>query len=151
MRAKSFVKTLNYKPLTRIILMIQIRGNGLLTVIKVDVITRAVTKLWGTLISPPFSLQQSATRRIFKLCHIKTQCTANIGKIIKRQQRHRQINKHIKQDWGDRNSGKSAAQSGSFVGLVIARKSVHQQPVSHKQKQLDRNPTAHSSTEMFDC
>ncbi len=56
MRAKSFEKTAHRKPLTRIILMIQIRGNGLLTVIKADVITRdvkAVTKLWETLISPP--------------------------------------------------------------------------------------------------
>lgn len=42
-------KTLHHKPLTRIILMNQIRGNGLLTVIKVDAITRsvkAVSKLW---------------------------------------------------------------------------------------------------------
>lgn len=56
MQAKSFEKSLHRKPLTRIILMIQIRGNGLLTVIKVDAITRdvkAVTKLWETLISPP--------------------------------------------------------------------------------------------------
>lgn len=56
MRTKSFEKALQYKPLTRIILMIQIRGNGLLTIIKVDVITRdvrAVTKILETLISRP--------------------------------------------------------------------------------------------------
>lgn len=50
------MKTLLRKPLTRIILMIQIRGNGLLTIIKVDVITRGVktvAELQESLISPP--------------------------------------------------------------------------------------------------
>lgn len=55
-KEKNFEKALQRNPLTRIILMIQIRGNRLLTIIKVDVIirnVRAITKIWETLISHP--------------------------------------------------------------------------------------------------
>lgn len=78
MQAEAFQRTLHHKPLITIILMIQIRRNGLLTVIKVDVITRdvkAVTELRETDTSS-VSLQPSKTREIFKQHRTKTQCAA---------------------------------------------------------------------------
>lgn len=131
--AKSFEKTPHRKPLTRIILMIQIRGNRLLTVIKADVITRdvkAVTKLWETLISPPSVCSKVKQGEYLNYVTLRHNAPPVAGKINKRH--HRQINKHIKQDWGDRNSGKSAAQSGSFAGLEITTKSIHQ-PFFHNK------------------
>lgn len=72
-------------------------------------------------------------------------------KINKKQQHRRQINKHIKQDWGDRNSGKSAAPSGSFAVLEITAKSIHQPPVFPQQRQLDRNQAWFSTTSTSKC
>lgn len=86
--SKSFEKTLHHKPLTRIILMIQIRGNGLLTVIKVDVITRdvkAVTKLRETLISPPSICSKVEQGGYLNYATLRHNVLPISGKINKRQ------------------------------------------------------------------
>lgn len=65
--------------------MNQIRGNGLLTVIKADVLTRdvkAVTKLGEALISPPSVCSEvKKTRWVFKLFLFKTEHASNIEEI----------------------------------------------------------------------
>lgn len=82
--------------------MIQIRRNGLLTVIKVDVITRdvkAVTELRETLISPPSVCSQVKQGRYLNNITLRHNVLPLPGKINKRQYHHRKINKPIKQDW----------------------------------------------------
>lgn len=84
MQAKAFQRTLHHKPLITIILMIQIRRNGLLTVIKVDVITRdvkAVTELRETLIHPPSVCSQVKHRRYLNNIALKHNVLPLPGKI----------------------------------------------------------------------
>lgn len=117
--------------------MIQIRGNGLLTIIKVDAITRdveAVARLRESLISPPSVFSLVKHGRCLSNVTLRHNMLPFPGNINKKQYHHRQINKHIKQDWGDRNSWKSAAQSGSFVGMKTVTKGIYQQLVF-----LDKN------------
>lgn len=79
---------------------------------------------------------------MFKQCHIKTQCAAIfLGNINKKQYHHRQINKHIKQDWGDRNSWKSAAQGGSLLAWKLWQ-SVFTSSLFFSTKQPHRNQMA---------
>lgn len=69
------------------------------------------------LISPPSVFSKVEQGRYLNHVTLRHNVLPLPGKITKKQHHHRQINKHIKQDWGDGNSGKSAAQSGSFVGI----------------------------------
>lgn len=101
MQAKAFQRTLHHKTFIAIILMIQIRRNRLLTVIKVDVITRdveAVTELRETLIHPPSVCSQVKQGRYLNNITLKHNVLPLPGKINKRQYHHRKINKPIKQD-----------------------------------------------------
>ena len=109
-------EALPHEPLTRISPTIQIRGSGLLTIIKTDALTASVKALEALIVPPSVCSNENKEER--QTVTLRPDGLPLWGKISKRQ--HRRINKHIRQHWGDPRCGKSAEQSGNPAEKCLA-------------------------------